>query len=1053
MTRALFVGTLMCTLAVPCVGRAQSAWFDLRVPGSISGLLQSAGVDAEPADELRLTQHLLRRLQEVGEVALDGDGNESDAWSRPGRSRVRNYVDAFRFLRMRWLAVQRSDGEVSLGAANDRRSRRSLEAFLEILGLSLVRDRGATRYRVVSGGRGRRRSSYGQWLDTVFTGAGWQPERIRARLNAGETIDWDPGHFVVALPLDPPLWRGLMNDSSDGIDMNSTVFAPDVAADLLARIIADPDWARFHSGLVALDSSTLAYVADNPRTLGLFRNHIGAFADYASHLRVHEGRVQTPGDDIAREEWEALAGASVSAPYDFLSGLFGRSSGRLAFFFDTVARLPAAHQRYTLGAWQDEPARRRGFDALWGMFDRMRSEADEVLQELDPAAILRALTVQEDGSPRGPASPEFWRLVFRDREVTEQESEELSERWDDAAAIDAAFVLGSTLYAPAGVGRDRLRTFCFVQRVFYDGDRDDVQEVLTVARAFDRFSMLLLSLERMGIRDATVHAGLLRSARRLGGVRDRWIDSSAFRRSVALSRFQGAVALVERARLAGVLSVTSAGEVLVALAELPPRGSVAGWLAEHLLPALNLSTPPDVESGALERELLAVLAGAHRGAGASGEMIAEWEGLEYRFDRGAMQFGRVRRTRAELSGPTIDTALMVWRQMDRLARKVEDVTPVAETFIEIAASVEVPESARAGANARSVAYARRLRSEAATLIEIAEAEDMNRLAEAVLELGDLVATLTADALRTLIYAVHLSLAEGLFDADLAARHDFGVDPGADAGRLRTPWTTPAGIATPEGWSVQGSLLSLDLALAHLYLPRVSRVLPSGGQRFLDDQDVRYLTYAVTLFNPASAGAGQVDRIAEAIRRGRNRVKGLAEDATGVSDLAREIRLHYMRRHELERAANAGAEELDRILSRTELFWLGWHGKDAAELMDWGAPTTPLDGCLCLRMPFPDDVEFHATTPGGLAFRFADLQLALVEAVDRLKLPASIIRDLLPIATREMLDGARVTHDADIEALVRYVNELSASRIEDYVASLVYSGPFFSPGSADSDSGW
>ena len=99
----------------------------------------------------------------------------------------------------------------------------------------------------------------------------------------------------------------------------------------------------------------------------------------------------------------------------------------------------------------------------------------------------------------------------------------------------------------------------------------------------------------------------------------------------------------------------------------------------------------------------------------------------------------------------------------------------------------------------------------------------------------------------------------------------------------------------------------------------------------------------------------------------------------------------------------------------------------------------LDGCLCTRMPVPDAEDLFRAPAGRLASRFADLQLALAEAVDDMGLPAPIVGDLLPVATREMLDGVQFTYAGRFDALTRYARELPRARIEDYVAALVGPG--------------
>ena len=1033
MQRFLFTAALIGALAAPAASHAQPGWFDLRVPGSAERLARAAGLAAgTPAEGADVVHGLLHELQDGG----------ADA---PGAGGGRDYLNALELLRTRWRAVEALAGDVRLSAVRDRRSREALEAFLEVLGLSLTVDGEASTYRVVRGrGRRFRRSAYGRWLDTVFAGEGWRAEDVQGRLNAGDAVDWDLEHFTVPLPLSPAAWSSLVYGSNEGTGASG--FVADRAADLLARIVSDPELARFYSGLAALDTATLAYVAERSRLLNSLRR-ARAFAEYAGSLRVRDGQVVVPGGDLARAAWEDLVGAPISEPDAFFNLLLRPSSEAIAHFFDSMVRLPRAHQRFALGAWLDEPSRRSSFVVLWRTFERLRSGQHGILRP-GPLAILRAVLVDESGAPRAPASRDFWSAVFGNRPIGRL-SDDLSSFRGLERSVDAGFLLAAVLDSTAAVevGRDRLRAFCFAQRVFHEAGAGETSAVAVAARAFGRYPMLMLSLERMGIRDPAVYVSLAQSADRFAAI------EGAAELHNTLSQFQGSLALIERARLAGALPVTAVSDVLAALARVPLaeggtfNGGIVAWLAADLLPALNVPPQPQPESNAVERQVLAVLAGARRNGGEQAAAALEWEGLEYRFDRGAMQRERFGRTRAGLRGPGLDALLAVWMQAARLASgvgTVDEIAPIVDALLGAAASLETSQATRGNATARGVTYAQALRAVAGTLREVTDARRLNRIPGVVRRLARVVDAVAGEVLRTLTYTVHLAAADRVFDADVALRHDFGTGLAGTEARYRTAWTAAVDLAVPDGWRLRGALLSLDVALAHTYLPRVSGVVPSGAPQRLHDADVTQLTRAVTLFSPHAVSDAQLGRIAETIRRGRQRVDRLAGNALDLLDAARDLGLGPARRTRLERAGTEGLDGLHAFFSRSDLFWLGAREGDVSALPGWGAPTTALDGCLCLRIPPAGDIDLQSGVSGRLAYRFTDLQFALAEAVDRLSLPAAIIRDLLPIATRELLDGAPVMHAGDIDALVQYVSDLSDARIADYVASLVQDGPLFMP---------
>ena len=191
---------------------------------------------------------------------------------------------------------------------------------------------------------------------------------------------------------------------------------------------------------------------------------------------------------------------------------------------------------------------------------------DPELRALEPATVLRALSFDDAGTFVGPAARDFWERVFDDERIPDNPERELR-GVDDAPLIDAAYVLAVTCNEPPPTGRTRLRALAFVQRVFRDHDGRDLPAVLVAARAVIRYPMLMLSVERMGIGNARVYASLARAASRLERIRQ------PLQLRNALSQLQGAVAIVERAALAGAMTPDVAGDALLALAGCRSRGT------------------------------------------------------------------------------------------------------------------------------------------------------------------------------------------------------------------------------------------------------------------------------------------------------------------------------------------------------------------------------------------------------------------------------------------------------------------------------------------------
>ena len=395
---------------------------------------------------------------------------------------------------------------------------------------------------------------------------------------------------------------------------------------------------------------------------------------------------------------------------------------------------------------------------------------------------------------------------------------------------------------------------------------------------------------------------------------------------------------------------------------------------------------------------------------------------------------------------------------------VADAAPLVEQLERSVASIEAPRVGIHVPNTRSVSYADALRPILEELRRIARRGRPRRLPDVGERLRSVVDVLLADLLRTLPYVVHVanSYAVRLMGDDIAARHEFGVRIGDATDRARAPWRMPHGGTDPPVpfhrlgefwivpgvedpfsgvWHVYGALMSLDLALANFHLPRLASAIPSETPAFVFAEE-SYFAHGVTLFNPSVVTRGQISRIAGAIRRGRARVRQSLADAASLEEITRDAVLGARRSNELAWTARNSPDGVEQFFSRTELFWLGLRdGENGAGRppAGWGAPAVWLDGCLCVRIPAPDALDSSIVPAERLASEFADLQLALAEAVDELALPASIVGDLLPLAMRELLDSISATRRGRVDALVRYVNELPRERIEDYVAVLVGPG--------------
>ena len=331
--------TGVALFAAPAGGSAQSAWFDLIVPGSLEQMLGPAGRSLEGP---RLLQSLIGAFH-------DPTGRIFNP--RQAAGAFRDCLSDVQRLSDRWRAVERTAGAVNLRAAAETDGRRALEPFLELFDLRLAGDRGDLRVAPNRGETRRREAETSEpGLPAVCgVGDGWGSDQIERRLNAGETIGWDVPYFEISLPLSPRLWLQVVYGDAAG------PAATERAADLVGRLVTSPRAAQFYTGLAALDDPTLTWLAENPRVLSrLAGEHLTAFAEYGGGLRVRDGAVRAPGGATADAFLEALVGAPVTEPERFVDRLF--ASERVAAAFDLMSRLPEPSRRFVTGAGEPDPA-------------------------------------------------------------------------------------------------------------------------------------------------------------------------------------------------------------------------------------------------------------------------------------------------------------------------------------------------------------------------------------------------------------------------------------------------------------------------------------------------------------------------------------------------------------------------------------------------------------------------------------------------------------------------------------------------------------------------
>lgn len=483
------------------------------------------------------------------------------------------------------------------------------------------------------------RRRHGVWgEETVGAGSGRSGTAGAENARAG----------MVPLPLAPGVWRELIGRPNLGDE------------GLALAILADRRSALLYRGLAALDDATLSALAARPDALReIHDRHADVFAAFGGRFRVRDGAVAVPGGADAARLWEGLVGASPHAPARFLVALVAANGGRRAFFYDAVARLEPARQRFALGLDKGPgPEGEAAFRALASVFGRERAwwrrEGGSFTRpEADAGRFLREVRLTDDGRLAPPAGQLFWEAVF------ERTPRRTGASWvaDLRASppAEAAWLAERIGTGDPGARRLRLEQLAFAQRVFGEADDGTLPDAILAVMGLRDARALVLALERMGTRDPGLFAAAVGAVRRAATLSGR--ESRALHGAL-----QGALAVIDRARFARTLDRAAAEGLVRSLLDVPfmPKGSgsraLALWVETSLLPELARAVYGAPLPGDAETTVLRAMAG-HVVGGSEGLGAFDWEGLWYRADRGRAEFTRLERVRARQGGESLAEAL------------------------------------------------------------------------------------------------------------------------------------------------------------------------------------------------------------------------------------------------------------------------------------------------------------------------------------------------------------------------------------------------------------
>ncbi|MGE3886475.1 MAG: hypothetical protein AB7H81_08585 [Vicinamibacterales bacterium] len=426
-------------------------------------------------------------------------------------------------------------------------------------------------------------------------------------------------------------------------------------ADLFRAVILNRGALLVSAGAMQSCPGFRQWLAGEPRLLqDVVTRWAGAFVQAAPGLQVTGDRVAVPGGPPLDAAWTALVGAPPSRPDEFLRRLLSRDEGHLARFYGTMGRLDEATRTALLHPLPGEDGARalattyrlaREADAPWGP-----NAHPYQLSYADLPSVLRALG--PPGAGGLPDSAGWWPALLSGNVRSRADARALLQQ--APAAAPYAALVRAVLDGSPGERRDHTTIVAMARRAWQEAAPPDAQSDLLYALGhYRRFQALLLMLDRLGVTSPTVWARLVDAALHVD-------EGSSRERRVRLAAFQGALALVERAHLAGSLEKDTAERVFLSLAATvdspaPPPAAVRAWLLDSFVPALPPLVRPDRFSGrtAYESRVLQALAGRPLEA----PPVISWEGADYTVDVVAAEHERILRIRSQVPSPGLDAAL------------------------------------------------------------------------------------------------------------------------------------------------------------------------------------------------------------------------------------------------------------------------------------------------------------------------------------------------------------------------------------------------------------
>lgn len=980
---------------------AQETWGVATLPGSPAFLAAEVGWKSQSPDRVGLPRELVR--------VLYGRGLESSEEI----ARLRAIFQLYERLNDA-LARVRVDGAIRLRPSDDYRDR--LADLFELLGFELQQSKGSVRVRT-------RRSEAATERRLIFERSGMHLDPVIAEFVSTGTLNLEVPTFSVPLPLPAAHWSAILE--YDG-----------AASNVMGRVLTDRAAAMLYCGLTSLDPRTLAWIEQQPELLRRIHGRLsGAFCAFARSLHVVDDRVLVPGGPAYDRLWSEMAAAPPHAAAAFIEGLLSGDGGRLAWFFDAAAQLPASYRRYMLASWEKDEARKRkrifevyewfrtsraGWQPSRRPFERLAS---------DPLLSILAWRVGQDGWPLGPTSRRFWTSLLRGDVPRSAPDAEDADDFLDAAAL----LRLTTNERGDGTARQAL---ALAQALLAGEPTFPHSALAAVTGAYPRYPILIRTLERMpGVSGLDMTAAVHRA--------DALTNPGTSRAPYGnLAQFQGLLAIIDRATLAGDVDAPSFVSGLSAIpldADGRYSAGLAGWFVNVLIPAVRtrVDLPSDIADDASGEAVVAAwMSGLLKGRTQS---TFEWEGFRYRVDLASQRFKNLRQVRARQQEPTVDAFVELYSAVNALSRQTapERAQQVAMTLTGVAErlkSRDVDPVDPDGSFPLSEEFAetvRRLRG-ARGRSAPGRYEDAR---EAMLPVIDRVA---ARLFRALAYAPHLGSPDGvlLLGGDVSPRHDFGIFDTLPSGQASPAWAEAAfggQAAGSRDWHLRGSLLGLDQALAPIALRETVDATAASTSRLGAVDSVGMLRGSLG-FSAATA-AWTPDLMAQA-------AQSASRAAAFVPKLPSDGSLRWEWRYSaLEWTAVHEPQLRPALLPLSEAAALTATDEEWEALDRLGGDLLPLTGSWRPRLPprMPPEFWVGREPAGMLPVWTAELKFRLAAAMHDLRLPSELAAVLAGRLALALAAEVAPADPFDWIIVQRRVLTLSPDAVADLVAGLTADG--------------